>query len=313
MTIPKFIDTHTHVNFRAFRDDADEVIRRALDGGVWMVNVGTQFETSRRAVELCENYAEGVYAAVGLHPIHLFSHHVDEEETSFEAADEEFSAGSYHELVLRSTSVVAIGEFGLDYFRMPSGEDINAIKSKQRLVVLEHIELAKSVDKPLMLHVRPSPGTMDAYEDLLKILDEQGSEDSPPREEGVGEVMDKDNPLFFSPSRGGEKKLEGVIHSFTGDFATAAKFLERGFYIGFNGIITFDKTGRSEEVVKNTPLDRIVLETDAPYLTPVPHRGHRNEPSYVKHVAARVAEFKGLDTDQVADATSANAKRLFRI
>ena len=273
------IDTHTHVNFRAFRDDADDAIRRALDAGVWLVNVGTQFETSRRAVEMAENYSEGVYAAVGLHPIHLFSHHVDEEETSFQTAGEEFNADSYRELILRSTKVTAIGEFGLDYYRMPPGEDPERIKTVQREVAKQHIILAKSVDKPLMLHVRPSIGTMDAYEDLLEVLDD----------------------------------MPGVIHSFTGSWEIAKKFIDRGFHIGMNGIITFDKTGRSEEVVKNTPLDRIVLETDAPYLTPVPHRGKRNEPSYVKFVAVRIAEIKGISIEEVDSVTTQNSRRLFQI
>lgn len=289
-----FVDTHTHVNFHAFHDDADDVIRRALDAGVWMINVGTQFETSRRTVEIAENYAEGVYAAVGLHPIHLFSHHVDEEETSFQTAGEEFNADSYRELVLRSTKVVAIGEFGLDYYRMPPGEDPERIKAVQREVAKQHIILAKSVDKPLMLHVRPSAGTMDAYEDLLQVLDEY--EFSSP---GDGEGL--------------RERSRGVIHSFTGDWPTAEKFLKAGCLIGLNGIITFDKTGRSEEVVKNTPLERIVLETDAPYLTPVPHRGSRNEPAYVKHVAAKIAEIKGTDPAEVESVTTQNARRLFKI
>lgn len=284
-----FVDTHTHVNFRAFRDDADEVIRRSLDAGVWMVNVGTQFETSRRAVEMAENYSDGVYAAVGLHPIHLFEHHVDEEETSFAAAGEEFNADSYRELILRSAKVVAIGEFGLDYYRVPQGEDQERVKQVQREAARQHIILAKLVEKPLMIHVRPSIGTMDAYEDMLDLLF-----NSPPHEEGKGEVT-------------------GVIHSFTGTWEVAKAFIDRGFYIGLNGIITFDKTGRSEEVVKNVPLDRILLETDAPYLTPVPHRGKRNEPAYVKHVAEKIAEMKNLDIDAVEAGTTANARSLFRL
>lgn len=283
------IDTHSHVNFRSFKGDADDVIRRSLDQDTWLINVGTQFETSRKAVELAENYAEGVYAAVGLHPVHLFDHHVDEEETSFTAANEKFNAGSYRELVLRSTKVVAIGEFGLDYYRLPPGDDPDRIKTVQREVARQHIRLAEFVDKPLMLHVRPSTGTMDAYEDLLMVLDEENS-----------------SPLVGEARR-------GVIHSFTGSWNIAQEFLKRGFYIGVNGIVTFDKTGRSEEVVKNTPLDRIVLETDAPYLTPIPHRGKRNEPAYVKFVAAKVAEFKGLDVSEVEMTTTANARALFNI
>src|SRR3989338_8408611 len=119
------IDTHTHVNFKAFKDDADEVIRRALDSGVWMINAGTKFETSRLAVELAENYSDGVYAAVALHPTHLFEHYVDisEEDLGFHTAGEEFDYNTFSDLVARSTKVVAIGEFGLDYYRLPKNVD----------------------------------------------------------------------------------------------------------------------------------------------------------------------------------------------
>lgn len=270
------IDTHCHLNFAAFREDYDDAIRRALGDNTWLVNVGTQFETSRRAVEIADKYSDGVYAAVGLHPIHLFEHHVDEEETSFQARGEEFNAESYRELVLRSTKVVAIGEFGLDYYRMPAGEDPARVKKIQEEVVKQHLILAKSVDKPVMIHCR------DAYDDLVLLLK-------------------------------AEYRGRGEIHSFTGAWEQAKKFLELGFYIGLNGIITFDKTGRSEEVVRNIPLDRIVLETDAPYLTPVPHRGKRNEPGYVKHVAEKIAEIKGISLEEVTDQTTTNARSLFRI
>src|SRR3989338_1601605 len=118
---PRLIDTHSHLNFQAFREDADDVIDRSLEQGTWMINAGTQFETSRRAAELAEEYGDGVYAAVGLHPIHLFEHHVDEEETSFNARGEEFAVESYRDLITRSVKVVGVGEFGLDYYRMPPG------------------------------------------------------------------------------------------------------------------------------------------------------------------------------------------------
>lgn len=289
--IPKLFDTHTHVNFQAFRNDAEEVIECALAAGVWMVNVGTMFETSRRAVETAENYSDGVYAAVGLHPIHLFEHHVDEEETTVYGRGEEFNLDSYKDLVLRSPKVVAIGEFGLDYYRMPPGEDPEAKKKIQHEVFLQHLELARAVDKPLMIHCRPSPGTMDAYEDILEILDAHAP----------------------SLPKRGEGEFSFEIHSFTGDWSIAQEFLKRGAYIALNGIITFDKTGRSEEVVKNLPLESIILETDAPYLTPVPHRGKRNEPVYVKHVAEKIAELKGMSVEAVSRIATENARRLFRI
>ncbi|MBI4050801.1 MAG: TatD family hydrolase [Candidatus Doudnabacteria bacterium] len=287
----KLVDTHSHLNFQAFREDAGEVISRALDAGVWMINIGTQFETSRRAVELAENYSDGVYAAVGLHPIHLFEHHVDEEETSFNAKGEEFDVVSYKELVQRSVKVVAIGEFGLDYYRMPKGENPEKVKQLQKEVFEKHLNLAVKLDKAAMIHCRSSQSSQDAYEDILRILDE------------------------FTPSfqKRGEGEFRFEIHSFTGDWSVAQEFLKRGAQVALNGIITFDKTGRSEEVVKNLPLDRTLLETDAPYLTPVPHRGRRNEPSYVRHVAEKIAEIKNLSYDEVAEQTTKNARKLFRI
>src|SRR5262245_57647315 len=143
--MPQLIDTHTHVNFQSFRDDADSVIERTLAEDVWMINVGTQFETSRKAVEMAEDYSDGVYAAIGLHPIHLFEHHVDEEETSFNARGEEFNADSYKDLVSRSTKVVGIGEFGLDYYRMPPDEDPAVVKKVQHEVLKQHLILAEEV------------------------------------------------------------------------------------------------------------------------------------------------------------------------
>ncbi|OGE78231.1 MAG: hypothetical protein A2751_03690 [Candidatus Doudnabacteria bacterium RIFCSPHIGHO2_01_FULL_46_14] len=295
---PKLIDTHTHVNFQAFKSDSDEVIQRSLDSGVWMINAGTKFETSRAAVELAENYSDGVYAAVSLHPIHLFEHHVDisEEGRSFNGAGEEFDMDAYRDLISRSIKVVAIGEFGLDYYRLPKNVDPEEIKQKQKEVMIEHIKLAREVNKPLMIHCRPSEGTMDAYEDVLKILDQYCVLFSPPREGAMsGEV------------RGFE------IHCFTGSSDIAQEFVKRGGYIALNGIITFDKSGRSDEVVKNLPLEWAILETDAPYLTPMPHRGKRNEPSYVRYVAEKFAEMKGIEPAEVERVTTANARKLFRI
>lgn len=274
---PKLIDTHSHLNFQAFRQDHDQVVERSLEEETWMINVGTQFETSRRAVEMAEEYSDGVYAAIGLHPIHLFEHRVDEEETSFNARGEELNADSYKELLLRSAKVVAIGEFGLDYFRMPPNEDPAVVKKVQEEVVKQHLILAEETDKPAMIHCR------DAYDDLARVIEEVNY------------------------------KGPGEIHSFTGTWEQAKMFLNLGFYVALNGIITFDKTGRSEEVAKNLPLESMILETDAPYLTPVPHRGKRNEPSYVKFVAQKIADWKDIDVEEVEQVTTENARKLFKI
>lgn len=282
----KFIDTHTHVNLRAFKDDAVETIQRALDAGVTVVNVGTQIDTSRQAVDLLSQFPENVYAVVGLHPSHTFAHDFeDDEEVKFKTREEHFDANLYRELAI-NPRVVGIGECGLDYYRLPDNRDHDEIKSLQRAAFRDQINLVLELDKALCIHCRPSDGTLDAYEEMLEI---------------ISEVKSKSPNLRFE------------IHCYTGDAPTAQKFFELGGFIGLNGIITFDKTGRSESVVKALPLEAIILETDAPYLTPKSHRGQRNEPSYLPEVAQQIAEWKNTPIEEVAAITTANAKKLFNI
>ncbi len=282
----KFLDTHTHINLRAFRDDAHEAIRRALDADVAIVNVGTQIDTSRQAVNLLEDFPMNVYAAVGLHPVHTFSHDFeDEEEVKFKTREEGFNYEDYKALA-NTPRVVGIGECGLDYYRLPQDRDHVEIKRMQLEAFLPQVKLARELDKALCIHCRPSEGTMDAYDEIAELMKQ----------------VKKDQPDF---------RFE--IHCYTGDLPTALKFVEIGAYMGINGIITFDKTGRSESVVKGIPLENIILETDAPYLTPVPHRGKRNEPSYLPLVAEKIAEWKGESADRVAEVTTANAKKLFKL
>jgi len=289
MEKPKLIDIHTHVNFNAFKDDGDAVVKRTLDAGVWMVLVGSQIDTSCRAVEYAERYPEGVYAAVGLHPIHLFEDHFDvaEEEkkaglpaealakmgvSGFTTRPEVFDRDAYLELA-KSSKTVAIGECGLDYYR---GRDNEDVKRVQKETFRKQVHLAREVKKPLMIHCR------DAYEDLLGILREERAED-----------------------------IGGDIHFFAGSWEIAKQFLDLGFYLSFTGVITFARD--YDEVLKNVPLDRIMVETDAPYVTPVPHRGKRNEPLYVEFVAKKIAELKGLDDKEVYTALVQNTCALFKI
>jgi len=282
----ELIDTHCHINLNAFREDGAEVLQRALDAGVAVVNVGTQIDTSRQAVKLLEQFPQNVWAAVGLHPTHTFKHQYhDEEEVSFRTRDEVFDYEAYKQLA-GNPRVVGIGECGLDYYRLPEDLDHAEVKQKQKAAFEQQIKLALELDKALCIHCRPSAGTMDAYEEII----------------GMMEAVLKETP-----------KLRFEIHCYTGDLATAQKFVALGAYIGLNGIITFDKTGRSEEVVKNIPLESIVLETDAPYLSPAPNRGKRNEPAMVKLVAEKIAEWKGVDVETVARTTTENAEKLFAL
>lgn len=269
----KFFDTHTHVNFSAFKDDREETIKRALDSGTWLINVGTQVDTSQAAVALADQYPQGVFAAIGLHPVHTWQQMLDEEESHFKSRAESFEEKEYERLL--TNKVVAVGECGLDYFRIPKESNKESVISNQKTAFLAQIEFAKKHKRPLIIHCR------DAYEDILEIL----------KAEYPGGA--------------------GVIHSFTDNWVTAKKFLDIGFYVALNGILTFDKTGKLVEVVEKSPLDRLLTETDAPYLTPPPYRGKRNEPSYVQYVAGKIAEIKQIDLEQVGNQTFENAKKLF--
>jgi TatD DNase family protein len=302
----QLIDTHAHVNFRAFKDDAKEVLRRALDSGVSVINVGSHIDTSRQCVELANQFSSGVYAVVGLHPEHTHSQYVDEEETHFKTREEQFDYEAYKKIA-KDKKVVGIGECGLDYYRLPPLEDrlqvtpedglqgVGNIKEKQKAAFRLQIKLARELNKVLVIHSRPAKNDESLYDDLLAILDGELPPSPSLNKEGV--------------PKAGEFRFE--VHSYTGSPEYLQKFLDHGAYVSFNGIITFDKTGNMEKLVKMAPLDRIILETDCPYLTPIPHRGKRNEPSFVRFVAEQVARLKGLKIEEVEQATTANALSLF--
>ncbi len=287
------IDTHAHVNFAAFKDDAEETIKRALNDGVNMVLVGTQIDTSRQAVELANKFDQGVYAAIGVHPVHTYSQHLDEEESSFQTREEKFNSRDYRTFC-QNPKVVGIGECGLDYFRLPEEMKHEAgnmnheqIKQLQKNAFIEQIKLAKELNKTLIIHSRSSKGTDDACLDIL-------------------EIMKHETPNT-------QQTLRFVLHSYTGSPEVAKMFVDLGAYVSFNGIITFDKTGNQEAVLKVVPDDKIVLETDCPYLTPAPHRGKRNEPLYVQFVAQKVAQVKNLSIEKISELTTKNAKQLFNL
>lgn len=295
------VDTHTHVQFRGFSGQVAEVMHRALENDVVVINVGTQKFTSSEAVEMLSRYPENVYAVVGLHPLHTFTQFVDEEESQVLTREEEFDYAYYKNLA-KHEKVVGIGECGLDYYRLDDvkvlGEvgdfktdsvkinlSIEKIKERQKQVFEAQIKLALELNKVLCIHTRPSRGSMDAYIDLYNILLEKKNE--------FGD------------------KLKFEVHCYTGNAEYALKFVELGGFIGVNGILTFDKTGVSESVVEALPLNRILLETDAPYLTPLPFRGKRNEPSFVKYVALKIAQVKEVSYEEVEKITSENARGLF--
>lgn len=277
----KYIDIHSHVQFNAFDADRDEVMKRALENDTMVINVGTQVDTSKNAVALADKYEKDVYAIVGLHPIHTGASYHDEKELGeggkeFVSRGEIFNKDIYREF-LKNPKVVGVGEVGLDYYRM----DDESI-TKQREALIAQIEIANEFGKPIMLHIRNNPEdkSKNAYFDALEILKEHA-------------------------------KVKGDVHFFAGGLEEAKAFLDFGFTLSFTGVITF--TTNYDEVIKNTPLDMIMTETDCPYVTPVPHRGKRNEPMHVREVVKKIALVKGLDEEEVAKAVMANANRVFGI
>ncbi len=273
-------DTHAHINFNAYGENYKQLIDQTLAQGVWLNNVGTQKETSANALKIAREYEQGVYAVVGLHPGHSTDRYADEEESTINEI-EEFDYNFYLELA-KDPKVVGIGECGLDYYRVPDGMNIAEVKAIQAPVFRQHCKLAKELNKTLVIHCRSSKDNFDAYQETLAILDQ-------------------------------EKVKRFEVHSFTTNWVLCKRFLDLGGYIGLNGIITFDKTGILEEVIKNLPLERLLLETDAPYLAPVPFRGKKNEPAYVKYVAEHIAKVRGISAEEVAEITTKNAKTLFEI
>ncbi len=248
------IDTHTHLNFKAFVKDYKEVIKRTLDEDVWMINVGSNFATSRRAVEIAEEYKEGVYAAIGLHPIHV--------------GDEKFDTSKYRKLS-KSSKVVAVGETGLDYYHDQLTKDL------QRDIFTKQLELAKELNKPVIIHCR------NAHSDLTEILKKQ------------------------------PKAKRGVVHCFMGRWSQAQEYLKMGFLISFTGVITY--VNDYDKAILNIPLEKLMLDTDTPYMTPEPYRGQRNEPRYCKYIAQKIAKVKDISFEEVIKATTENARRLFGI
>ncbi|MDO8514624.1 MAG: TatD family hydrolase [bacterium] len=268
----KYFDAHTHMNFVAYDADRETTILRAKDAGVGMNVVGTQFDTSKAAVALAEKY-DHVFATIGLHPIHTSKSYHDEKELGeggkeFTSRGEQFDMAAY-EALGKNPRVIAIGECGLDYFRLEE-----KTKEVQKEAFVQQIELANKLGKPLMLHIR------NAYDDALEVLKAHA-------------------------------KVKGDVHFFAGDWATAKKFLDFGFTLSFTGVITF--THDYDEVIKNTPLDMLLSETDAPYVTPAPHRGKRNESAYIPLIVRRIAEIRGEDAEKVTQQLLASAKRVFRL
>jgi TatD DNase family protein len=273
----KYIDIHSHLGFEDYGNDIGEVIKRMHENGVATISIGTGLESSKEAVRIAEEN-ENIWACMGNHPDENFNESFNEEE---------------YEKLVRSPKVVAIGECGLDYSKFSGGVNgglslrrseatgkgessvgaIQLIKEKQKAEFIKQIEFAIKHDKPLMLHIRNAHD--DAYEILKKY----------------------------------EGRVRGNLHFFTSNITNAKRFIDLGFTISFPGLITYMRD--FDKIIKNIPLDKIHAETDAPYVAPVPHRGERNEPSYVIEVYKKIAEIREEDFDTVRLQLIENAKKLF--
>jgi len=274
------IDTHCHIQFKAYEDDRSQVILRCAEKNMIMNTVGTQKATSKLAVEVAEEN-KNIYATIGLHPVHLFPIYIDEKESAFMSREEEFDEEYYAELV-KSDKVIAVGETGIDLFHLPKDISREEVLAKQKEIFVQEYNFAKKHNLPIVIHVR------DAYNEMLETLSKL---DSP---------------------------INGVVHCYGGNWNQAQKFLDLGLYIGFTGIVTFPKKKNNPqptldllETVKNCPLDRILVETDAPYLAPQACRGKKCEPWMVEEVVKKVAEIREKSVEEVQNITFENALRLF--
>lgn len=252
----ELVDSHCHIDFEPLAERLDEVLDHARGAGVThMLCVAVNIEDFPRVLELARRHRH-IFATCGVHPN--------------ETAGEEPSVERLIELGA-DPGVVAIGETGLDYFR--SRGDLDWQRERFR----RHIEAARTLGKPLVIHSR------DAPEDTVALM----------RTHEAGTAG-------------------GVMHCFAGDWAMAQACLDVGFYISFSGIVTFKSAQTLMDVARRVPLERLLIETDAPYLAPVPFRGKTNQPGYVRHVAEHVAELRGVSAEALGEATTANFFRLFR-
>jgi TatD DNase family protein len=251
------VDSHCHLDFPELRADLDGVLARMAENDVThALTISTTLETFP-AVREVASVAPNLWCSAGVHP--------DERRDDREASLEELLAMAAGE------KVVAIGETGLDYFRVEGDTEW------QRERFRTHIRAARACGKPLVIHTR------NAAEDTLRIMREEGAEEA-----------------------------GGVMHCFTETWEVAEAAIAMGFHISFSGIVTFKNAVPLKEVAKRVPLERMLVETDSPYLAPVPHRGKSNQPAFVRHVAEEVANLRGIAFGEVARATTENFFRLFK-
>ncbi len=272
------VDTHAHLNFDVFDKDREKIIEKCHKNKVLVINVGIDFETSKKAIEIAEKH-KGMFASVGLHPLNLDTGLVKIKDKK-ERLEKVFDYQKYEKLA-KSSKVIAIGEIGLDYYLKPKTKRKREIfKVKQKELLFEELRLAKKLNLPVIFHCRM------AHFDLVQFL--------------------KENKEVFPK--------KAVLHSFVGNLEELKEYLNFGYNIGFNGII-FKKIEDIDfkKIIKAVPLEKILVETDTPYLAPPQVKEKRNEPIFVKYIIKRIADIKNLEFEKVAETTFENAKRLFKI
>lgn len=268
-------DTHCHLDFNKFDEDRESVIQRAIESGLERILIpGLDLESSQAAIELAELYPH-IYAAVGFHPTDL----------------DKFSEKAFEEVKELATHprVVAIGEIGIDYYWVKEREE----RAFQVEILRRQLAFAASINKPVILHMREEEDAWfgQASIDLLAILTEW-----------YKNLQEQGHLLAEKP---------GVLHSFNGNLETAQKAIALNFYIGVTGPVTYKNAEEKRQIIRQLPLEQLLIETDAPFLTPVPHRGKRNEPAFVAYIADKIAEIHMTTREQVAEITTTNAARLF--
>ena len=290
----QYFDVHAHVQFASYKDDADEVISRAQEAGIYMIAPSSQNTTSERAVEYAEKYDGRIWAAVGLHPLHLKRMFVDPSEgegPAFETRGEEFD-GTFYKKLAEHQKTVAIGECGLDYH--PRLKLTENEQQKQEEVFRQQIELALEVDKPVIVHLRSG---------------KVGGKRSSANKDALNIIAD------YTP-----RGLRGLIHCYSGNKKQGYRYMDMGFHLSFTGLITYND--QWDELLNDMPLDFVTTETDAPYLTPEPERSEgekneqgfvRNEPIGVIRVVEHIAKVRRISSDEVAAQTLNNATELFGI
>jgi TatD DNase family protein len=299
-------DTHCHLNFNKFDEDRELVIQRSLEAGIERILIpGLDLESSQTAIQLAGSHPN-IYSAIGFHPTDLdkwsensvndlkslitsgpisLSREVAKSLPS-PSADSSLTTFAQNDATKK---IVAIGEIGLDYYWVKDPDK----RAQQRGVLKQQLRLAQEVNKPVVIHMREENDTWfaQASVDLLEILAEWHNE-----------LQSKNHPLAEKP---------GVLHSFNGNLETAQKAIALNFYIGVTGPVTYKNAEEKRQIIRQLPLERLLIETDAPFLTPVPHRGKRNEPAFVAYIADKIAEIHMTTSEQVAKVTTINAACLF--